>query len=467
MSAAPNFRAADAARSRIDEALDWPVARDLPEVASDKPDAFPFAALGPILGAAAAVIADLVQAPDALAAGSTLAAAAAAVQPHADVMMPHGQAAPLSLFIATSAESGDRKSATDAVACAPIEAQRRREARAHALVVAEHKGRPKGEADELPPARSPIVSRATIEGLHHLLRSQASVGLFSTEGAELVGGHSMREERRSAGIAWLLKAWGAETLDALTRGDGHSVLIGRRVSLHVLLQPIILRSLLADPLAQGQGLIARCLVAAPATLAGRRLFRDDAILVSERPEVRRYHDRLAELLSMPVQALGDGSELNPRRLVLAPEARALWVEFYDETERQQAEGASLAGARAWASKFGEHAARIAGIVTVIGQPDAQEVTGEAMNGAIEVAAFYLGEHVRLMGGSMRQQHANRLHLLLEWMRGRGLLVGHADVLQRSPNQVRTLKAEGIGRLLNELADLGQIRRVGDRWEVRP
>ena len=56
MSAAPNFRAADAARARIDEALDWPAARDLPEVASDKPDAFPFAALGPILGTAAAVI---------------------------------------------------------------------------------------------------------------------------------------------------------------------------------------------------------------------------------------------------------------------------------------------------------------------------------------------------------------------------------------------------------------------------
>ncbi|MBI5722061.1 MAG: DUF3987 domain-containing protein [Burkholderiales bacterium] len=476
MSAVPSFKAADAARSRIDAAIqgNWPPARALPVLASAGPAAFPFDALGPIIGSAARGIADAVQAPDALAAGSVLAAAAVAAQPFASVVMPHGQASPLSLYVVTSAESGDRKSATDAVACAPLEERRQRDARAHAAALAEYQAdkasRRRGEsADDPPIARTLIVSKGTTEGLHHLLRTQPHVGLFSTEGAELIGGHSMQPEKRSAAIAWLLKGWGGETLDSLTRGDGLSVLIGRRMSLHVLLQPVILRGLMADPLAQGQGWIARCLIAAPLSLAGTRFWRDDALPAVQRPAVQDYHARLHELLRAPPPVMpdGDGCELNPRQIPLSAAARALWCEFYDECERRQERGADLAGVRAWASKAAEQAARIAGIRSVIEDRHATDVSGDAMLGAIEVAAFYLGEHVRLMGQSQESQHANRLHGLLVWMRDRGPLVPHADVLQRSPRPVRDLKAEGVGRLLDDLSDLGQVRRRGEFWEVRP
>ena len=47
------------------------------------------------------------------------------------------------------------------------------------------------------------------------------------EGGELLGGHSLREDKRAAGLSWLLKAWGGETLDDLTRGAGLSLLPGR------------------------------------------------------------------------------------------------------------------------------------------------------------------------------------------------------------------------------------------------
>lgn len=171
--------------------------------------------------------------------------------------------------------------------------------------------------------------------------------------------------------------------------------------------------------------------------------------------------------SPPLVAGGDCCELDNRRLPLSAAARALWCEFYDAVERQQAEGAPLARARAWAAKAAEHAARIAGVVTIIGDRRAHEIDEVTMAGGIEAADFYLGEHVRLMGQSQERQHANRLHVLLEWMRDRGSLVLHADVLQRSPRPVRELKAEGISRLLDELASLGQVRRTGDRWELRP
>ncbi|MBX9936772.1 MAG: DUF3987 domain-containing protein, partial [Burkholderiaceae bacterium] len=110
----------DARKALADTGVtDWPELVPLPEDTGDTspPQPFPFAALGPLLGAAAQAIAEDVQAPDAMAGGSVLAAASLAAQPLADVVLPHGKACPLTLYLVSSGSSGDRKSAVDDVAC--------------------------------------------------------------------------------------------------------------------------------------------------------------------------------------------------------------------------------------------------------------------------------------------------------------------------------------------------------------
>ena len=351
----------------------WPDLNPLPDAIDTEPQAFPFHGLGKLLGDAARSIADGVQAPDALAGGSVLASAALAAQAHADIVMPHGQRSPLSVFVITGALSGDRKTATDAVANQPAEEHRREQAREHALELAQFEqdrsARQKGDPEVVRPvARSLTIGKATVEGLHMMLRTQSHVGVFTGEGGELLGGHSLREDRRSAGLAWFLKAWGAETLDTLTRGDGLSILLGRRVSMHAMVQPVLLRGLLIDPLAQGQGFLARCLVSEPGTLAGTRMF--NAWNASEDKAVAAFHNAMKFLLSKKprVHQSGEGHELDTRSITLSPEATALWIEFYNEVEREQATGAELQSARAFASKAAEHAARIAGIVEIVSNP---------------------------------------------------------------------------------------------------
>ena len=462
--AAHRLRASDAS---------WPELDPLPEFVEPTPEAFPFDALGPILGPAARVIADAVQAPDALAGGGVLAAAAVAAQPHVNVVMPHGQEVPVSLFIAGAADSGSRKSAVDSVTCWPIEEQRSNDARSHAAALAEFlaekaKRKPGEGMDEPPPGKSVIVGKTTTEGLQYLLRHQSHIGVFSPEGAEFVGGHSMRDEKRAAGIALFLKAWGGETVDSMTRGDGLSVLLGRRVSMHVLMQPVILQTLMSDPLAQGQGWIARTLIAAPVSLAGTRLYRTGQTPIKKRPEVLAYYGALQALLRMPpaTHPAGDGYELQPRTLHMSDGAAAVWVEFYDEVERQQAEGAPLAGVTAWASKAAEHAGRIAGVIAMAADPHAAEIPDEAMEGAISVVSFYLSEHVRLMGQTADRQHIKLLTGLIAWLRDHGPRVKRSDVLQKVTRHIRDLKAEGINPLLAELEKRAYIRACGDAWEVR-
>lgn len=440
----------------------WPALQPLPELVPTRPKRFPFEALGKLAGEAAASVAQDVQAPDSLAAASALAAASLVAMPHADVVLPHGQRCPLSLYMITGALSGDRKSAVDAVMGLPLDEHRRQQAREYsAASAAADKDAPK------PRARSLTISRATIEGLQDQLAVQPYIGLFSPEGAELLAGHSLREERRAAGLAWLLKAWSGETLDALTRGNGLKLLLGRRVALHLLVQPVVLRALLSDPLAQGQGLLARCLIAQPDTLAGTRMFRD--VDPAQSPAVVAFHSRLRMLLAQRPQcrADGDGHELQPRMMPLGPAARRLWIGFHDEAEQQQAAGGELEYARAFGSKLAEHAARLAAILEMLGDPEASSVGAVAMEGGIELAGFYADEHVRLTGAAVADRQASLLRMLLEWMRQRAPRVPHRDVLQRSPNAVRALRAEGINKLFSELQDRGYVRRAGDSWEVRP
>jgi len=439
----------------------WAKIDPLPPTSATRPAPYPFDALGPILGAAAQAIHRDVQVPDAVAAGSVLATASLAAQPHADVVLPHGQRSPLSLFVIDGATSGDRKTAADQIALQEVEEVRRDQARKY---LEEKAQTPDDKDSPRPEARSLTIGKATVEGVQMLLRTQPHVGLFTSEGGELLGGHSLREERRSAGLAWMLKVWGAEALDSLTRGDGLSILLGRRAALHVMVQPVLLRSLLADPLAQGQGLLARCLIAQPDTLAGTRMFKD--VNPAEAVEVAAFHRHVRALLHRPprLRPGGDGCELEPRALRLAPEARALWIEFHDEVERQQAPGGELELARPFASKAAEQAARIAGVAEVVADPDAACVSGQFMDCGIRAAMFYMGEHVRLTGAGTAERRTSLLRGLLEWMAGRAPVL-HTDVLQRTPRQIRDLRADAIGKLLDELAQRNYIRRSQDKWEV--
>ena len=181
-----------------------------------------------------------------------------------------------------------------------------------------------------------------------------------------------------------------------------------------------------------------------------------------------YHAALRHLFATPphVHEMGDGCELKTRPLSLSIEAAALWVEFYNQIEMEQGDDKELQGARPFASKGAEHSARIAGIIEIVGDPNAAAVSIDTMEGAIQVASFYISEHVRLTGAGKEDRHATLLRILLDWMQERGR-IAHKDLLQRAPNPVRILKAEGINALLNELVERGYIMRRSEAWVCRP
>lgn len=374
------------------------------------PEPFPVAVLG-LLRSAAEAIATITEAPPALCAASALGAAALAVQGLRDVENLGGTR-PESLFLLTVAESGERKSSADRLAMKGVRAfeaslrpdfetfhetwqrehavwEKRRTAILH---VAD--GEPDatrtdlaalGPEPEAPLRPSIVTGSATMEGIvKHLPALRASLGIMTDEGGLLLGGHSMKSENKLNTFATLAAMWNGATPDRWRAGDGIASYTGRRFSAHLMIQPSAAEAFLADPLAKGQGLLARFLTCRPASHIGHRLkLTQDAGAMAE---VDRFAARIEDLLARPM-ALADGcrNELAPPVLALADEASTVLTDCTRNMERAQGMGEAFEEARAFASKAAEHAARLAAVMTLFADPEAMVVTGEAMADAVALA----------------------------------------------------------------------------------
>jgi hypothetical protein len=366
-----------------------PLRRELPPA-----DPFPVDALGDVLGPAAKGIHDKVQAPLAICAMSALGAATLACQAHADVRLPTGQVRPLSSYFITIGASGERKSSTDTEALWPVRKheenlrqryeaelpgylnERDAWAKQRDQILSDRKGYPDKYAkqralDALGPAPPPplypmlICSEPTFEGLERLFPTgQPSMGVFSAEGGQYIGGHGMREEAKLRTAAALSSMWDGQPIRRVRAGDGALLLPGRRLALHLMVQPDVASILLSDRLLSDQGLLSRLLVSAPETLAGTRLWREPDAL-SDRA-IRRYGARLLAILetSLPLAA-AKANELSPPAITLSARARQTWIGFSNHIEKEIRPGGSLETVRGLANKLAEHAARLAATLALV------------------------------------------------------------------------------------------------------
>jgi hypothetical protein len=352
---------------------------------------------------AAQAIARKVQVPEALAAQSVLATASLAAQAIRDVRLPYGQTRPLSCYFVTIALTGDRKSTADEEATWPLRTREKalREIRqselkrwsvVHSAWAAEKR---KIENDKRldfhsrkvalstlgagpePPLEAFLTAPdPTLEGLiKSWVHALASLGLFSAEGGQFLGGHGMSADHRLKTAAGFSEIWNGVTIKRVRAGDGALILPGRRLAMHMLVQPGAAATFFSDPILRDQGLLSRVLVAAPDSLAGTRLYREpDAV---DDAAIHAYGARILELLEMPWPlAEGERNALEPPALTLDVDAAAALLAKSNIGPNSPA-GEFLLSTASWNFfHSAEHAARIAGVLTTIENPEACEIDVE-------------------------------------------------------------------------------------------
>jgi hypothetical protein len=112
----------------------------------------------------------------------------------------------------------------------------------------------------------------TFEGLCSLFSTgHRALGVFSDEGGHFVGGHALSEDTRLRTAAGLSSLWDGSPIKRVRAArDGSYVLPGRRLAMHLMLQPNVAAGLLSDPVLKDQGLLSRILVSHPQSTAGTR-----------------------------------------------------------------------------------------------------------------------------------------------------------------------------------------------------
>lgn len=433
-----------------------PLRRPIPPAAP-----YPMAALGDLLGAAADRIHKVICVPEAMAGQSMLAAGSLAVQSHADVLID-GRRELLSLWHLTIGLSGERKTACDRAALQMHREQEYRALQAYTRECAEHeldvsafecaskaasKGKDAAEIrDQLAGLKAPIaplkplliLSTPTMQAVHkQLIEGMPSTGLFHDDAGEFLGGHSMSAEHRTETAAGCSRLWDVGEFDRMRAGDERSKYYGKRLCLHLMMQPVIAETVLSDDVLTGQGFLARCLLSWPQSTIGTRTYVETDL--STDAAMRRYWKRVGEFLNAkPTLRPQSRNELDPRTLSLSPEAKRRWIDVHNVIETDMADAGEFASIRAWASKAPAQVLRIAGVLTLIERPDAGVIGIDHVDRAAVLVNHYLTEAVRIVGTNSVPKSVRDAESLLAWCHeNKHQYLYSALALQLGPGCVRS------------------------------
>lgn len=450
------------------------------QTASQPAQPYPVEALGDTLGNPARAIQDIVRCPVELGANSLLSVASLAVQAHANVIIPAtGQPKPLSLYLFSIAKSGERKTSADEEALAPIRAYERDlhikyaadmpsyenlkaawdverakvlrgkhpsyEARGKALDAV-------GPAPEVPLLPILISPEPTYEGFCKLLSNSPPMqGIFSSEGGMFIGGHAMKDDAKLRSAAGFSELWDGTPIKRVRAGDGVSILRGRRLAIHLMVQQEAGGMFMADPLLRDQGLISRILVSAPESTAGTRMQRPPH--PNSRPLMAHYTAHILKILNEPpLLAPMTRNELTPRDLHLAEDAKQRWTAYANEVELKVKRYKEYDCISGFAGKMPEHAVRIAGVLTLVENIKAAVITLDTLNRAIELTNYYASEAVRLTHAGFASRETTDAALLWDWIRHewREEHIGISIIENRGPGQLR--RKERAHAALSKLAE---------------
>lgn len=466
---------------------------------------FPVDKLPPLLRDAILALHDKIQAPIEICAQSVLATANLVVQGYANILLPIGQIRPISCFFLTIAESGERKSSCDNEVLKAIEYyenilrtqydtdieswqnayaawERQR------LIVlrkkdqhSDYKNKKKdlddiGKKPAMPLNPLILCPDPTFEGLCKLMSiGQPSIGLFSSEGGQFLSGYGMKEENKIRTVAALSDIWDGKAIKRVRAGDDILILKGRRLCMHLMVQPNIAANFLSDPALKDQGILSRILVAAPLSAAGKRLQRN--LNPKTEKALSKFATKINAILAtqLPIKQ-NCKNELSPRTLTLDEPGVTLFNEFADHVERNIADGQSLESIRGLANKLPEHAFRIAATIALAEDIHLESIKYEDLKIGIEVVTYYANEALRLFSEGIVDPDILQAEKLLFWLHNtwKEDNISLPDVYQRGPTAINTkAKAKKTINILethgwlvaNENTVIVNNHRRKDTWKI--
>ena len=226
---------------------------------------------------------------------------------------------------------------------------------------------------EIPALPRLVASDVTTEKLAVLMaENNGRIAILSPEGDifKLMAGRYSKSG--TANFDNYKKAWtGGEPIrdDRMSRKGTHVKKPALTQGLTV--QPVVLEDLKEKKAFKGEGILGRILFSIPESPVGSRKVGNEVPELSE-IAVMRYKKGLSVLLNTRPKDENDSGEWEPHIIKLSPEALKIRNDFEREIESKLGPEGELHAIADWGSKLVGNITRVAGLLHIAGQVDAQE-----------------------------------------------------------------------------------------------
>lgn len=447
---------------------------------------FPVHVFPPIIRNAVYEVEQHTQAPQALIAASVLGVISLACQNRIDVCRLNNLCSPVSLFVLTLAESGERKSTVDKLLMKPLyqleeewfekytqdlivwrneetafnvekkammsklksDIRRNKDhsttnERLKALLAASPKA---------PVRFRQIFNDATPAAIKDYLSGcWRSIGLMSDEAGTIFNGYALNE------LPFINKMWDGAMFSVERKSEPDKLIKDARMTLALMVQPDVFKKGYLErkgDTAKGIGFFARCLMCQPSSTQGYRQITSPVVSNEHLPI---FHQRLMEIVNESITR----NDKNERQcLRFSPEAEKRWLEFYNKVESEMGLLGFLSGFKDYASKVAENMARIAALLYYFHSGEGDIPLG-AVEAAVEISAWYVDEYIRMFSKSEEfTLVSSEADELFSWIKDycyRCLVpyIRKTTILQYGPNRFRNRSK--VNELLSTLYSQNKIR----------
>ena len=211
----------------------------------------------------------------------------------------------------------------------------------------------------------------------------------------------------------------------------------------LVVQPQILMNMSSKKAFTGNGLLERFLYVIPKSNLGYRTHETDSVPHSLKEQ---YGYIIHELLDLPQSD-------EPIKLTLCNEAKVEWRQFQKAIEHQLRPGGKLETCVGWGGKISGFALRLAGLIHVcetLGK--SHEISANAMNKALELAALLCEHAVAAFIGMGSEQSVNDAKDILKWLESLQLASFTKSEVVRALKNKACGKSERLDKALRILAE---------------
>lgn len=406
------------------------------------------------------------QAPQALIAASALGVISLACQNRIDVCRLNNLRGPVSLFLLTLAESGERKSTVDKLLMEPLYQLEENlfEKYTHDLTVwrndeaifniekkslmSKLKSEIRRNKDHLatneklkvllashpksPVRFKQIFNDATPAAIkNYLCGYWRSVGIMSDEAGTIFNGYTLNE------LPFINKMWDGAMFPVERKSEPEKLIRDARMTLSLMVQPNIFKGYIKrkGDMAKGIGFFARCLICQPGSTQGNRQITSPVVSTEYLPI---FHQRLMKIVNESIARNNENDRLCLRFTV---EAEKRWIAFSNNVEYEMGILGRLSNFKDYASKMAENMARIAALLHHF-NGDEGDISLLTVEAAVEISTWYVGEYVRLFSKpqefTLAISEADELYWWINnyCIRLKASWITKNTVLQYGPNKFR-------------------------------